>query len=63
MAEPAGDPAVEAVLADLARVDADMAAAARAGYGSLTWGEGLTAVTGHGLADFLWVPATDEVGV
>jgi hypothetical protein len=25
-----------------------------AGFSSLTWGEGLTAVTGHGLADFLW---------
>lgn len=32
MAEPADDPVVEAVLADLARIDADMAAAARAGF-------------------------------
>jgi hypothetical protein len=54
MAEPADDPVVEAVLADLARIDADMAAAARAGFDSLTWGEGLAAVTGHALADFLW---------
>ena len=54
MAESTGDPVVEAALDDLARVDQDMAAAARAGFGSLTWGEGLAAVTGHGLADFLW---------
>ncbi|MCM4084947.1 hypothetical protein [Paractinoplanes hotanensis] len=54
MAEPADDLVVEAVLADLARIDADMAAAARAGFDSLTWGEGLRAVTGHALADFLW---------
>ena len=53
-AEPTDDLVVEAALADLARVDADMAAAARAGFDSLTWGEGFTAVTGHGLADFLW---------
>ncbi|MEV0903105.1 hypothetical protein [Actinoplanes sp. NPDC049802] len=54
MAEPIGDPVVEAALADLARADADTAAAARAGFSSLTWGEGLNAVTGYGLADFLW---------
>ncbi|WP_328459558.1 hypothetical protein OHA21_27415 [Actinoplanes sp. NBC_00393] len=48
------EPAVEAVLADLARIDVDLAAAARAGFDSLTWGEGLRAVTGHALADFLW---------
>ncbi|MCM4081076.1 hypothetical protein [Paractinoplanes hotanensis] len=54
MAEPADALVVEAALADLARIDADKAAAARAGFDSLTWGEGLAAVTGHALADFLW---------
>jgi hypothetical protein len=54
MAEPADDLVVEEAIADLARIDADMAAAARAGFDSLTWGEGLAAVTGHALADFLW---------
>jgi hypothetical protein len=54
MTETTGDPAVEAALAELATVDRDAAAAARAGFDSLTWGEGLDAVTAHGLAEFLW---------
>jgi hypothetical protein len=41
-------------LEDLARRDPELADAARAGFESLTWGEGLGAVTVHGLADFLW---------
>ncbi len=54
MVESTGDPLVDAALNELACLDQDMAGAARAGFGSLTWGEGLAAVTGHGLADFLW---------
>lgn len=52
--ETVGDPAVDSVLADLAREDPDVAAAARAGFESLTAGAGLAAVTAHGLADLLW---------
>lgn len=54
MAETVDDPVVEAALAELAAVDRDAAAAARAAFDSLTWGEGLDAVTTHGLAEFLW---------
>jgi len=45
---------VDAALARLEAVDRDAAQAARAAYGSLTAGEGLEVVTGHGVADFLW---------
>lgn len=54
MASSTGDAAVDAALAGLAGEDPDAAEAARAGFESLTWGQGLTAVTAHGLADFLW---------
>lgn len=49
-----GDTSVDAALAELAREDPDLAAAARAGFESLSFGEGLPSVTMHGLADFLW---------
>jgi hypothetical protein len=49
-----GDDAVEEAFGALARVDRDAARAARDAYESLTAGEGLQVVTGHGLADFLW---------
>lgn len=45
---------VDVALAALEAVDHDAAQAARAAYGSLTFGEGLQAITGHGVADFLW---------
>lgn len=48
------DQAVETALAELETADGNAAGAARAAYESLTFGEGLAAVTGHGLADFLW---------
>ena len=54
MPETTGDQAVDAALAGMARDNPDAADAARAGFGSLTWGEGLDAVTAHSLADFLW---------
>jgi len=54
VAEVVGDPAVEAVLAAIGADDPGLAEAALAGFDALTWGEGLDAVTGHGLADFLW---------
>lgn len=54
MPETTGDRTVDAALADMARDDPHAADAARAGFGSLTWGEGLAAVTAHSLADFLW---------
>lgn len=49
-----GDAVVDAVLANLAGGDPQAAAAARVGFESLSAGESLGAVTGHGLADFLW---------
>ena len=49
-----GDAGVDAALAELAGADPDAAEAARTGFESLTWGQGLTAVTAHSLADFLW---------
>jgi hypothetical protein len=49
-----GDEVVEQALAGLEQVDRDAGQAARAAYGSLTAGEGLQVVTGHGVADFLW---------
>jgi len=54
MHESTGYRAVDFALADLARNSPEVASAARAGFESLTWGEGPEAVTGHGLADFLW---------
>jgi hypothetical protein len=48
------DQVVEQALAGLERVDPDAAQAAYAAYGSVTGGEGLQVVTGHGVADFLW---------
>ncbi|MBI3686913.1 MAG: hypothetical protein HY241_06130 [Actinobacteria bacterium] len=54
MARTTGDPTVDAILADLARDDPDAAEAARAGFESLTSGEGLASVNAHGLADLLW---------
>jgi len=54
MTNTTGDPRVDAVLADLARTDPDLAALARAGFESLTWGQGLGTVTLHSLAEFLW---------
>jgi hypothetical protein len=52
--ESTGDPVVDQALDELASVDAELAEMARSGFGSLTWGQGLAAVTAHGLADFLW---------
>lgn len=52
--ESTGDAAVDAALTGLAREDPSTAAAARAGFMSLTWGEGLNAVTLLGLAEFCW---------
>ena len=49
-----GDPRVDAELADLAKSAPKIADAARAGFQSLTWGEGLGVVTLHSLASFLW---------
>jgi len=54
MTNTTGDTRVDAVLADLARTDPDLAAPARAGFESLTWGQGLGVVTLHSLAEFLW---------
>jgi hypothetical protein len=48
------DETVDQTLAGWQRADRDAAQAARSAYESLTAGEGLDAVTGHGLADFLW---------
>jgi hypothetical protein len=45
---------VEAALYGMAAVDRGAAEAARAAYGSLTFGEGPQVITGHGVADFLW---------
>lgn len=45
---------VEAALDAMAAVDSGAAEAARAAYGSLTFGEGPQVITGHGVADFLW---------
>jgi hypothetical protein len=45
---------VEAALAGMATVDRHAAEAARAAYGSLTFGEGPQVITGHAVADFLW---------
>jgi hypothetical protein len=71
MVSSTGDADVDAALAELADADPDAAKAARTGFESLTWGQGLTAVTAHGLADFLWyqLPSkwscdlTDKVGI
>lgn len=42
-------------LSEVERVERRLASAmARAGFESLTWGEGLAAVTGNALSDFLW---------
>jgi hypothetical protein len=54
MTETLDDPVVETALAELAAVDPETAAAARAGFDSLTWGDGRGVVTAHGLAEFLW---------
>lgn len=54
MGESTGDAKADAALAELARDAPGAAEAARAGFESLTWGEGLSSVTAHGLADFLW---------
>ncbi|MDT5026677.1 MAG: hypothetical protein QOE61_3103 [Micromonosporaceae bacterium] len=54
MGESTGDPVVDQALDELASADAELAEMARSGFGSLTWGQGLAAVTAHGLADFLW---------
>jgi len=54
MAESTGYPAVDLALADITARSPEAAEAALAGFEALTWGEGPDAITGHGLADFLW---------
>lgn len=49
-----GDARVDAALAALAGEDPGAADAARAGFEALSFGEGMSAVTMHALADFLW---------
>jgi hypothetical protein len=54
MAKTTDDKRVDAALAAFARLDSAGSRAARAAFDSVTAGEGLSALTAHGLADFLW---------